>query len=408
MRMEHYFDNQPWYGEEKNDTPPKNQIFSTHCNWENSVSLFKNPKSVNPIGNLRLIDLLECLRDEDSWERLCSPRIIATLKKAKINGTKISKEEDHAKRQELKTWSPSFTPHGTVVTRDKDTKDKSFVPSGWIQIDIDGKDNPNYSASELKKKMSSWPFVGFCCYSISGKGVWGLAPTNNSISGAFNAIYQFAKSEGVKLDDSKGKAETELRIISFDPDPYFNHNPMIIVPQQVEPRPIQKVKRTYHPVSSSSKDEVIKLLLELLNAASEGSRHDQRLKVGRLAGGYVAGGLFSEHEIITLLSDDYTMHFPFDSPATQKKEIKAIVDGIQYGLGSPIYLMEEAFAIPFDGLEIRGSQIEITQGKANYLMDSGAVLEMKTDLLYIKAKVFFELEPRPRKLKHLTKKISPP
>lgn len=406
--MEHYFDNQPGNGEEKNDTPPKNQIFSANCNWENSVSVFENAFSVTPIGELRLIDLLQCLRDEDSWESLCSPRMLATLKKAKINGTEISKEEDHAKRQKLKTWTPSFTPRGTVVTRDKDTKDKSFVPSGWIQIDVDGKDNPTYSALELKLKMSSWPFVGFCCYSISRKGVWGLAPTNNDITATFNAIYQFAKSEGINLDKSKGKAEAELRIISFDLDPYINLNPTLINPLPPEPITIQKIKRTYHPVSSTSKDGVIKSLLERLNAASEGSRHDQRLKVGRRAGGYVAGGLFSEYEIISILSDDYTMNFPFDSPTTQKKEIKAIVDGIKYGLGNPIYLMEEAFAIPFDKLENKGSQVEVTQSKTVYLIDSGAVLERKTDLLYIKAKVFFELEPRPRREKHLTKKILPP
>jgi len=119
-------------------------------------------------------------------------------------------------------------------------------------------------------------------------------------------------------------------------------------------------------------------------------------------------GLFSAAEIITLLSDDYTMHFPFDSPSTQKKEIKAIEDGIEYGLGSPIYLMEEAFAIPFDKLEIRGPQVEITQGEAIYLIDSEAVLERKPDLLYIKSTNYFNLDPRPRRLKHLTKKISPP
>uniref|UniRef100_UPI004048ADD5 hypothetical protein n=1 Tax=Algoriphagus sp. TaxID=1872435 RepID=UPI004048ADD5 len=311
--------------------------------------------------------------------------------------------------KKLNVWLiPSFTPRGTVVTRDKDTKDKSFVPSGWMQIDIDGKDNPTYSALELKQKMSSWPFVGFCCYSISGKGVWGLAPTNNDVTATFNAIYQFAKSEGVNLDISKGKGEAELRIISFDHNPYINLNPTFIEPLPPEPIPIPKIKRTYHPVSSTSKDRVIKSLLDQLNAASEGSRHLQRLKVGRLAGGYVAGGLFSEAEIITLLSDDYTMHFPYDSPATQKKEIKAIEDGIKYGLGNPICLMEEAFAIPFDKIEFTGSQLEITQGKAVYLIDSEAILERKPDFLYIKETTYFALEPRPKRLKHLTKKISPP
>jgi len=406
--MEHYFDNQPTFGDKKNDTPPKTHIFSTHCNWENSVSVFKNEFSVTPMANLRLIDLLECLRDEDSWESLCSPEILSLLKTAKEKAWKISQEVEEIKRKKLKKSMPGLTPHGTVVTRDKDTKDKSFVPSGWIQIDIDGKDNPTYSAPELKQKMSSWPFVGFCCYSISGKGVWGLAPTNHSISATFNAIYQFTKSEGIKLDKTKGKAEAELRFISFDSEPYFNYTPEFIQMPEVEATLIPKVKKSYHPVSSTSKDKVVERLLNVLNSAGEGSRHNQRLIVGSLAGGYSAGGLFSESEITSILIEDYTTHFPFDSPATQKKEIKAIIDGIQYGLGRPISLVEEAFAIPFDGLEIRGPQIEITQGKANYLIDSGAVLERKPDLLYIKAKAFFELEPRPRREKHLTKKILPP
>lgn len=406
--MEHYFDNQPTFGDKKNDTPPKTHIFSTHCNWENSVSLFKNPKSVKPVGDLRLIDLLECLRDEDSWENLCSPEILSLLKTAKEKAWKISQEVGEIKRKKLKEFMPAITPHGTVVTRDKNTKDKSFVPSGWVQIDIDGKDNPNYSAPELKQKMSSWPFVGFCCYSISGKGVWGLAPTNHSISVTFNAINQFTKSEGIKLDKTKGKAEAELRLISFDSEPYFNYTPEFIQLPEVDATSFKKVKKSYHPVSSNSKDKVVERLLNVLNSAGEGSRHNQRLIVGSLAGGYSAGGLFSESEITSILIEDYTTHFPFDSPATQKKEIKAIIDGFQYGLGSPIYLVEEAFAIPFDKLEIKGSQIEITQGKANYLIDSGAVLERKPDLLYMKASAYFALEPSPRREKHLTKKILPP
>jgi hypothetical protein len=359
------------------------------------------------MGELRLIDLLRCL-GEDLWENFCSPEILTLMQTAKARADQILNEVDKSRLQNHKRLMPAFTPHGSISTRSSDTLDKSFSSSGWVQIDIDGKDNPSYTAEELKERISAWPFVGYCGFSVSGKGVWALAPTNFPLATTSISILQFAQKEGINIDSSKGKAETELRFISFDLDPYINLNPTFIEPLPPEPITIQKIKRTYHPVSSASKDGVIKSLLERLNAASEGSRHDQRLKVGRLAGGYVAGGLFSEAEIISILSDDYTIHFPFDSPATQKKEIKAIVDGIKYGLGNPIYLMEEVFAIPFDGLEIRGSQIEITQGKANYLMDSGAVLERKTDLLYIKAKVFFELEPRPRREKHLTKKILPP
>jgi len=406
--MEHYFDNQPTFGDKKNDTPPKTHIFSTHCNWENSVSLFKNPKSVKPVGDLRLIDLLHCL-GENIREDLCSPEILSLLKIAKETASTIFQEEDEKKRQVLKeTTMPAFSPHGSMSTRSANSTDKSFVPSGWVQIDIDGKDNPNFTPLELKQKLSSWPFVGYCGYSVSGKGVWGLAPTNLPLDTSFIYTKQYAQKEGLRVDISKGKANAELRFISFDAEPYFNYTPAFIQMPEVEATLIPKVKKSYHPVSSTSKDKVVERLLNVLNSAGEGSRHNQRLIVGSLAGGYSAGGLFSESEITSILIEDYTTHFPFDSPATQKKEIKAIIDGIQYGLGRPISLVEEAFAIPFDGLEIRGPQIEITQGKANYLIDSGAVLERKPDLLYIKAKAFFELEPRPRREKHLTKKILPP
>ena len=52
---------------EKKDTPlnhEQNFVFLPEL-WENSVSVFENAFSVTPIGELRLIDLLECLRDED-------------------------------------------------------------------------------------------------------------------------------------------------------------------------------------------------------------------------------------------------------------------------------------------------------------------------------------------------------
>ena len=394
---------------EKKDTPlnqEQNFAFLPGL-WEQPVSLFESANSVTPMGELRLIDLLRCL-GEDLWENFCSPEILPLMQTAKVTAGQILNEVDKSRLQNLKRIMPAFTPHGSLSTRASDTLDKSFFASGWVQIDVDGKDNPSCSPVELKERISTWPFVGYCGYSVSGKGVWALAPTTLTLGTTSTYIYQFAKKEGVNIDSSKGKADTELRFISFDPDPYFNYNPTLIVPQKVEPTTIPKIKRTYHPISSSSKDGVIKSLLERLNAAPEGSRHDQRLKVGRLAGGYVAGGLFSEDEIISILSDDYTMRFPYDSPATQKKEIKAIVDGINYGLRNPIPLAEEALAIPHDGLSFKGPQVEITQGESTYLVNLEDVLERKPDLLYIKSSTYFDLDPKPRRLKHLTKKICPP
>lgn len=374
--------------------------------WERSISIFEKANSVIPLGELRLIDLLGCLNG-NLREDICSPEILSLMQTAKVTAEQILNEIDKSRLQNLKRLMPAFTPHGSIRTRASDTLDKSFLASGWVQIDVDGKDNPGCSPVELKQRVSNWPFVGYCGFSVSGKGVWALAPTSLTLATTSTYIYQFAQKEGVNIDSSKGKADTELRFISFDPDPYFNYNPSLILPHQVEPKPIPKIKRTTHPVSSYSKDGVIKMLLERLNSAPEGARHDQRLATGRLAGRYVKEGLFSEDEIKKILTEDYISNFPHDSSSIQKKEIKSISDGIKYGLTSYQNFNELAYAIEADHLEYTGQLVKLTQNGSDYTIETDKILEKKPHLIYIRASNYYELEHRPRIRKHFTKKISP-
>jgi hypothetical protein len=374
--------------------------------WERPISIFEKANSVIPLGELRLIDLMGCLNG-NLREDICSPEILSLMQTAKVTAEQILNEIDKSRLQNLKRLMPAFTPHGSLRTRASYTQDKSFLASGWVQIDVDGKDNPSCSPVELKERVSAWPFVGYCGYSVSGKGVWALAPTTVTLATTSTYIYQFAQKEGVNIDSSKGKANTELRFISFDPDPYFNYTPTMILPHQVEPRSIPRIKRTTHPVSSSSKDEVTITLLELLNSAPEGSRHAQRLATGRLAGRYVKEGLFSEDEVKTILTEDYHTNFPNDSPSIQKKEIKSISDGIKYGLNSSQNLNELAYAIEADLLEYNGELVKLTQNGSDYTIEMDKILEKKPHLIYIRASNYYELEHRPRIRKHFTKKISP-
>lgn len=374
--------------------------------WERPISIFEKANSVIPLGELRLIDLLGCLNG-NLREDICSPEILSLMQTAKVTADQILNEIDKSRLQNLKRLMPAFTPHGSLNTRASYTMDKSFLASGWVQIDVDGKDNPSCSPVELKQRISAWPFVGYCGYSVSGKGVWALAPTSLTLTTTSTYIYQFAQKEGVNIDSSKGKADTELRFISFDPDPYFNYNPTLILPQQVEPKTIPKIKRTYPPLSSSSKDGVIKMLLERLNSAPEGSRHDQRLATGRLAGRYVREGLFSEDEIKTILTEDYIFNFPNDSQSIQKKEIKSISDGVKYGLNSLQNLNELAYAIEADHLEYTGELLKLTQNGSVYTIEMDKILAKMPHLIYIKASHYYELDPRPRIRKHFTKKILP-
>jgi hypothetical protein len=139
--------------------------------WERPISIFEKANSVIPLGELRLIDLLGCLNG-NLREDICSPEILSLMQTAKVTADQILNEIDKSRLQNLKRLMPAFTPHGSLNTRASYTMDKSFLASGWIQIDVDGKDNPSCSPVELKQRISAWPFVGYCGYSVSGKGVW--------------------------------------------------------------------------------------------------------------------------------------------------------------------------------------------------------------------------------------------
>ncbi len=73
----------------------------------------------------------------------------------------------------------------------------------------------------------------------------------------------------------------------------------------------------------------------ILKIATPGTRHDARLKAGKLAGGYISGGLVDEAKMIHLLmqvSDRVS-----DNGVTDASERKTIYDAIEKGKASPLY-----------------------------------------------------------------------
>jgi hypothetical protein len=374
--------------------------------WGRTVSVFESIYALEPVGELRIIDLLHCLTNDLRGHKAPS-RVLTLLSSAKKIAAEVKIEDDKEKKKKLKESMPAFTPHGRVDTRSSKIPHKGYCASGWVQIDFDGKDNPRLTPEELKRHVSSWPFVGYCGYSVSGNGVWGLSPVFDNLEATSVAIKKYALKEGIIVDSSKGKAEVELRILSFDPEPWFNLQPEFVPIVLEDPMPIKR-KEPSNLTSSSSKEEVLKQLLYSLNSAPEGARHTQRLKIGRLAGGYVGGGLFTEQEITQALISNYQQNFSFDSPTTQKKEIHCITEGIKNGMQSPLYPKVVAYAIPFDQIEENIDVIRFKQRGRSYTIGVEELIEKKEGLLYITSITYNRLNPTPRKHKYLTKKILPP
>lgn len=82
------------------------------------------------------------------------------------------------------------------------------------------------------------------------------------------------------------------------------------------------------------KKNAIDQCLRILQNSSDGNRHDARLRAGELAGGYIAGGILEDNEILPLLmeiSDSIA-----DQNKTSETEQKTLKQAIEHGKLRPI------------------------------------------------------------------------
>jgi hypothetical protein len=146
-----------------------------------------------------------------------------TSKKYSLEVEKIRNTADKKIRDKLKSKLPAITPSGLFSKRNSNSLIKH---SGFIQIDIDFKDNihiKNYS--DLKKQISNIREVAYCGLSVSGNGYWGLIPISEPTKHKqhFDALFLKFKRLGIIIDKSC-KDISRLRGYSFDNDGYFNHS----------------------------------------------------------------------------------------------------------------------------------------------------------------------------------------
>ena len=389
--------------EEKNTPPLKTENKSAFLpeGMKEKVSVFKSVYATEPLFDIDLQDLLLMLHtkylptehNESVTELIeSSKKIIDQIRTVDSKEQKIS----------LKKKLPAFTPHARTSNRGAKALDKDLELSGWVQVDVDGQDNTHLTPSQIKNEVKKWSFIAFCAYSVSGKGVWALAKCSPRIVDTSQSIYEFAQSRGIKVDSSKGKAPTELRLFSTDDEPWFNNNPSLV--PEYEPNAVTTRKKTfisYH--YNSLKENTIQWLLLKLNSAPEGSRHHNRLVVGKLAGGYAAGGLFSTHEITKILVSDYQAHFTHDPPIVQKKEIKAITDGIAYGVREPITIQQKALAVPYDECDSNDHTMTLTQNNIVFEFNCDAIVDVTGSLVYLKEYVFTHMDIKPKVIRSMTK-----
>lgn len=225
---------------------------------------------------------------------------------------------DGKEKKETKKKLPSFSFNGTF--KDKVVNNSFLESSGLFHFDIDHLDDPEAD----KSVISSYPGIVFLFTSPGGHGLKGavrIDPHAVKSDADFKRVFSFFEAKFKKLGYSIDPARNDVRslcFISHDPNLFYNPNAEIVSTRD-----------------TSVDDECISRITRILQKASNGTRHEARLKAARLAGGYIAGGLIDEEkirDILEQLSDSIA-----DGGVSSRTEIKTIDEFIEKGKQIPIY-----------------------------------------------------------------------
>lgn len=203
-----------------------------------TISLFANVRQTKG-SEISAEDFIDKIRT-GHWQDYVLP----------VRTAKNKEEKDREKKK-----APAATMAGTFTERNSKGLNKA---SGLLAQDIDNL-TPE-AINDIKAEICCDPHVYACFISISGKGLCVLFRVNpKAFSESFNAtaayIYKKFKQE-VKTDASC-KDICRLRIVSYDPDAYFNPDAKeFYVKAETKAEKARKVYKKY-PVSSEVSDRVL-------------------------------------------------------------------------------------------------------------------------------------------------------
>jgi P4 family phage/plasmid primase-like protien len=277
--------------------------------------------------------------------------------------------KDNAIYKQDKTKLPCITFNGTFK---ESVKNSEFnLSSDIYSVDID---NLSGAIEDHKAKISSINSVIYSFVSPSGRGIKvgiriqaGAVTNDTDFKRLFPAVKSLFEAYGYQIDEAC-KDIRRLTFVSWDPEIYLNYNAVEFDSEahlenrkQLSPlftpknEALQLRTETAFEALILDEEDCIGKVTNILKGAKIGERHSARLKAGKLAGGYIAGGLIDEDKMISILLrvSDLISNNGF----TTESEIKTIHDGIAEGKKSPLTSSEicNLFStlLPSEGNEAR-------------------------------------------------------
>lgn len=173
-----------------------------------------------------------------------------------------------AQKDSLKIKLPVISSNGTC-SLGKGKTEANTIPNGYICIDIDGKDNQQYSVKEIYDATCRDPHTMLCTRSCSGYGIlaiWrlGYVGSQDDFKCYFDAIKQYF-SEELSIDiDPKPSNIVSKRFQTLYEADWLYTNPNADV--WIEKAPIQPKKAT---IKGERRDVVLPLSKDLLSVWDE-------------------------------------------------------------------------------------------------------------------------------------------
>ncbi len=222
--------------------------------------------------------------------------------------------------------------------------EKLIKHTGILQIDFDFKAGITPEAlQELKQKINADKHTLFSYVSISGIGLKAgiLIDGNRHKESFIEAEKYYLDNYGFQIDKSV-KDIFRLCFVSYDKDLFVNPSAELFGISEPEiKQDVPKLEQPKTPEVSINtnnlgkiKDNAIKNLLSYIGKATDGNRHRIRNNVSYLAGGYVAGGVLSEQEILSLIIQESDRIS--DTGSTPESELKTIRESFESGKSKPI------------------------------------------------------------------------
>lgn len=222
--------------------------------FDEPVSCFETVRSVNPVS----VTIGRWIQS-----------IINPKTEAELSRKKLVLEYRASGDKELKMKIPAFCPGALLKSRDANLPLDERVEklTGWMQFDIDAKDNPNIeSAEQLRHALSKNSYTAFCSLSTSGKGVWGLVKVRDiaDYKQCFEQLKRDYAYFGVNLDPTKGGNPLDLRYYTYDPNAYIAPE-LRLYDRKVKPVKTKPKKRILKPYKTTDNWEKVSELVKEIN-----------------------------------------------------------------------------------------------------------------------------------------------